>query len=272
MGFANGGKNSNQRCANVGKGKGGSNLPQQLQSTNTVSASSTSPARKAFTQDPKQQNYTASTDESSDEESSDEEVLSEHPEFDNVEADWQSEIENETCKDLFSDDHFNSLTECLNSMKENHFGFTLEAIKKAFEQRYCNTSGSETENQKHIYSMYEHIRVINFFRLRGPHASKKLLEDFSFTDDNHNNTCIDYEKLLFSDEAKRMWTDDSFLCPAMASDPLLEHWSYFEDENEEQNCQPMVCNNVIMELIPDKNDGKIADIDPEILESIRREG
>lgn len=257
MGFANGGKNSNEVRSTPAKGKG----------------SSSSDPQKAFTQDPKNAQYTASTDESSDEETSEEEVLSEHAEFDNIENDWQSEIELEACKDLFSDEHFNSLNECLNSMRENHFGFSFENVKKAFDMRYKRNNSSESgENGQndHSFSMYEHIRVVNFFRLRGPHASKKLLEEFVIEGENSGKS-IDFEKLIFSEETKKMWIDDAYLCPAVANDPLLEYWSYFEDE-EEVDMNPTVCNNVIMELVPGKNDGKIAELDPELLESIRREG
>lgn len=251
MGFANGGKNSAPSRAATGKGKGSSS-----------SSSANNECVKSFSQDPNK-NYTAETDESSDEgDSSEEEVLSEHAEFDNIEDDWKSEIDSDACKDLFSDDHFNNLSECLNSMKENHFGFSFDNIKNAFMKKF------QAKEDAH-FSMYEHIRVVNFFRLRGCHASRKLLEDCSI-----ENSTIDYEKLLFGEESKRLWTDDAFLCPAMSSDPLLEYWTYFEDDemaSEAENA-PVVCNNVIMELMPNKDDGKFAELDPELLDQIRREG
>lgn len=255
MGFANGGKGSAPSRAATGKGKG---------------SSSSSPANndcvKSFSQDPNK-NYTASTDGSSDEEdSSEEEVLSEHAEFDNIEDDWKSEIENDACKDLFSDEHFNNIEECLSSMKKNHFGFSFVNIKNAFMKKL----GAKEDAH---FAMYEHIRVVNFFRLRGCHASRKLLEECSVVGANENHE-IDYEKLLFGEENKRLWTDDAFLCPAMSSDPLLEYWTYFEDDemaSEAENA-PVVCNNVIMEMVPNKDEGKIAELDPDLLDQIRREG
>lgn len=249
MGFA--GKGKQASAARKGKGEA-----TQQDSANPC---------KSFTQD-LTRNGGAETDSDSDSEES--EVLSEHKEFDNVEEDWQSECDDEGVKDLFSDEVFVNVQQCLSHLEKEHC-FRFEDVKTAFVEKYSaatssSDTGADREAESAEYSMYQHMRVVNYLRIKGPLAMKKELTTSTVEGK------VDYEKLFFA--KTEMWSDDCYLCPVMSADPLLEYWSYFESEDWSEDEAPVICGNVIMEMVPEKAQTKAAELDPEVLEAIRREG